>query len=227
VIFKNRYLFAGLFGAITIFIVNSCGDDATGPDGGFEIYGRVVYRALLTESPFAEFYLFHDGRPVTDGLVIVDSDTIPPDSVIDGRYTGIVNTYVGDTLAFNVITQYGGDAGSIIIPDTVAIIQPRQYDTLYSGIGFSAVWNRDLRVAGYYAHLENQEGLVADVNLLPNDTVGHFSGQYLLNYGVDRFWVETLSGDFDDRVAPNGMNLPRGVVGAAGNYREVYIQFSP
>jgi hypothetical protein len=139
----------------------------------------------------------------------------------------MINISIGDTVAYSVQSQYGTISGAVFIPDTVSIIYPWANDTLYYGVNFTATWHRNDLADGYFAYLENQDGLVADINELAYDTSSQFSGDYLLNLGGDRFWLETLSGVYDNEIAPNGMNLPLGVVGAAGNFREVYISFAP
>jgi hypothetical protein len=45
----------------------------------------------------------------------------------------------------------------------------------------------------------------------------------MVGIGVDTFWVETLRGVFEAHYAPHEMLLPKGVVGAAGNYCQIYF----
>jgi hypothetical protein len=205
----------------------SCVGDSTKPQGGFAVYGRIVYRPLLTESSLAEFFIFNGNQPVTDAIVTVGPDTVSLVDADGGAYRLGINVYIGDSLAYNIVSGVGRLSGTVTIPDTVSIFQPHPGDTISIESDFTATWRRGALVDGYYVHLENQEGLVADINVSQFDTTSLLPGDYLLNIGPDRFWVETLNGAYVDEVAPNGEILPRGVVGAAGNYKDVYIDFAP
>jgi hypothetical protein len=220
-VFKKTCIFLVLFS-----LSYSCGDDSTGSNTGFQIFGRVVYRPLLTGPSIAVFYVFDNDQPVTDAEILVGADTVRHSQATDGYYRADVQISMGDTLKYSVHFQFGSDSGTVVIPDTVTIVTPA-FDTLNSGVGFYASWHSNLSAEGYFVYLENQGGYVAEVSETAYDTTAQLSGEYLLNIGADRFWVETLDGVFYRQTAPNGLVLPRGVVGAAGNFREVYIDFSP
>ena len=96
-----------------------------------------------------------------------------------------------------------------------------------SGANYSAAWHKVDFVEGYYAFFQHQNGYAAQVRELQIDTTAQFQGQNIFNIGIDTFWVETLRGSFYAEVAPNGIILPRGIVGAAGNFRNVDISIAP
>lgn len=201
----------------------SCSDKSVNAPGSFDVYGRVVYRPLLSKLPSAEFYLFHNGQGITDARITVGLDTLALADSTDGFYKGIFPVRIGDSLSFAVVSQFGAQSGFVTIPDTASIIRPAPFDTLISGAELSVAWRRSSRVDGYYAYLESQNGLVAVITESPLDTTADMSGQNMLNIGADRFWVETLRGSFIPTVAPDGRLMPRGVVGAAGTYCDVYV----
>jgi hypothetical protein len=211
-------LLAGVF-------VFACASDSTNTHGDFDIYGRIIWRAPLTGRSLAEFYLFHKEDGITDALILVDGDTIPEVSV-EGRYAAPLIFNIGDTLEYSIVSTYGSATGSVIIPDTVQINRPTENDTLYTGINIFAAWNRGFQFDGYFAHLTNQDGFVASVRESVIDTTVEIGGQYVLNLGPDTFWVESLKGSFYDAYAPNGMNLPKGIVGASANFRRVNIEYA-
>ena len=202
----------------------ACATDSSTTHGEFDIYGRIVWRPPLTGRSLAEFYLFHNEDGIADASILVDGDTIPSASG-EGRYFAPLVFSLGDTLEYSIVSNYGSASGTVIIPDTVQINRPADNDTLYSGVNFFAAWNRGFQFDGYFAHLTNQDGFVSSVRESIIDTTVEIGGQYILNLGPDTFWVESLKGYFYDAYAPNGMNLPKGIVGASANYRRVYIQF--
>lgn len=201
----------------------SCGDNATDSPGVFDIYGRVTWRPPLSGLPRAEFYLFSNGEPIHDAVITVNGQAVPRDPSIDSHYALELAARIGDTLSYSVSATQGSAEGTIIIPDTVSIIRPFALDTLFSGAGFTAIWNRGVHVEGYLTRLSAQGGLASRVMETQIDTVVEFSGNEVIEIGVDSIWVETLSGPFYRSIAPNGMELPRGVVGAAGNFHEIFI----
>ena len=211
--------------AVSFFI--SCGDKSTSPtNGAFDIFGRIVWRPPLIGLTRAEFYIFGNGQPITDAVISVKGNHVPHDTVDISHYSLDLAARIGDTLAYSITSASGTAQGTVIIPDTVNIIRPRQLDTLYTGIPFTAFWHRGVVIEGYYAHLTGQNGLVGQVTVSQIDTTVQFPGENIFNFGADTFWVETLNGLFDQAIAPNGRELPKGVVGAAGNYHLVYVNLN-
>ena len=219
-----RALFLAFWGLL-LFI--DCGKDSSTGPGIFDVYGRMVNRPFVAGLSFADFYIFHNGEPVIDALIIVKGDTVPHLTTEAGRYYREMNFRIGDTLAYSINSQFGTEQGLVIIPDSTEIISPTAGTTLYTGTGFSALWHRGPYVDGYYAHLAHQSGYVGQVRETRIDTTSDFLGGNLLDIGVDTFWVETLKGAFNAETAPNGKTLPRGILGAAGTFRDVFVTYAP
>jgi hypothetical protein len=207
----------------TLLLLASCGGEESTAPGLFDVYGRMVNRPLLAGLSFAEFYIFHNGDPVTDAMIIVRGDTVPMLSLEGGHYYHEMDFHVGDTLNYSINSEFGSDAGSVVIPDSVGIINPEPSEMILAGVDYSAIWHRGDFIDGYFAYFKNQRGYAARVEEIAIDTTTLFRGQNIVNLGVDTFWVETLKGSFFAETAPNGLILPRGVVGAAGNFRNVVI----
>jgi len=200
----------------------SCGDKARDGFLPFEVYGRVVWRPPLFGSA-AEFYIYHDGQPVTDAQITVGLDTIPLVNAASGYYSKALTIAIGDTLDYSVESPIWSSQGTVVIPDTTEILCPVQNDTLRSGIDFTARWRNVFMASGYFVFIDDQDGLSAEVMESRFDTSAVLPGIEIINGGNKYFWVEVLGGDVLRRTAPDGRILPSGVVGAAGNYREVYI----
>jgi len=220
---KKRQVFIGI---LILFVIATCDNRSSNGDGQFDVYGRIVCVPYVTESSFAEFYLFHSGLPVIDGEIVVDSFSVPLVNEERGRYRLDFDFGLGDTLEYNVVSEFGSQQGMVIIPDTASIIRPQPQDTIPTGFDYTAIWQRKTGVAGYFAYLENQGGYANALTDTEIDTSADFSGDNIFNPGNDRFWVETLNGFFINDITPDGMNLPRGVVGAAGNFKDVYVGFA-
>ncbi len=203
----------------------SCGEETTGAFGFFDVYGRVVYRPAFFGS-MAEFYVYSNGVAVTDAIIIVDYITIPLVDTAAGYYGGFMEISIGDTVEYVVDSEFGFLDGIVIIPDTAAIINPSENDTLLFGSDFTAIWQRAVGADGYYTYLENQLGFVAAVTETYFDTTAFLSGSSFIESGFDIFWVEALNGPIIEAMRPDGMRVPYGVVGAAGNFREVYVKFA-
>ena len=203
----------------------SCGDKAVSDYGVFDIYGRVVYRPPFVGS-MAEFYLYHDGQPATDAVITVDSDSIPLVNSSLGHYSKTLAVEIGDTLSYSIDSQYGSSSGTLIIPDTTEIISPVQYDTLRFGDNATVVWREEIFADGYFVYLDDQDGYMAAVSETRNDTSATLPGTAIVNGGNKNLWVEVLRGDVIRSTTPDGRNLPLGVFGSAGNYREVYVSLS-
>ncbi len=210
-----------MFLAASLFF--ACGDKTTNSKSGFVAYGRVAWRPPLTGLSLAEFRVFNDGSPVTDAEIVVDGDTIREVPDQDGLYRRDFNFNIGDTISYSLSTLFGSAQGIAIIPDTVPIVRPSRHDTLGTSSAYSAVWHANRLYDGYYAYLSHQPFDVGAVSESALDTTLEFPGNNLIDIGIDTFWVETLNGVFAAEYAPNGMLLPRGVVGAAGNYCEIYF----
>jgi len=231
----SPYLCAMIFRrADTLFIAISlvalltlkCGDKATNSQGGFAIYGRISWRPPLSGLPLAEFYIFNDKSAVTGAVITVNADTIPAAPSENGIYRKSLNIGIGDSAYYSINSVYGSAEGVVVIPDTVSIIRPARSDTLDIGSTYTALWHSNRLYDGYYAYLEGQRIDISGVYELPQDTTLELPGSNLIDIGVDTFWVETLRGIFTPEYAPNGLLLPRGVVGAAGNYCEIYFRLN-
>ena len=205
----------------------SCGNDSSTGPGLFDVYGRIAYRPFETGLSLAEFYVFHSGEAVTDAVIIVRGDTVPQIQGQAGHYFRSLNFRIGDTLTYSINSQFGVENGTVTIPDTAGIIVPQRSEVIPSGSNYSAAWHKVDFVEGYYAFFQHQNGYAAQVRELQIDTTAQFQGQNIFNIGIDTFWVETLRGSFYAEVAPNGIILPRGIVGAAGNFRNVDISIAP
>jgi hypothetical protein len=219
---------AGLAALVILALVfASCGDKSTNAPGVFDIYGRIVNRPFVAGLSFAEFYIFHSGQAVNDAVIIVKSDTVRHSPSEAGHYYREMNFRIGDTLSYSITSEFGVDSGTVIIPDSISIVSPQAGATLYTGTGFTATWHRGAFLDGYFAYLRHQSGNVMQVRETTTDTTAEFLGQNIIDIGVDTFWVETLKGAFNAETAPNGKILPRGVVGAAGTFRDVFVTFAP
>ncbi len=203
----------------------SCGDDIVDGFTPFDIYGRVVYRPPFIGS-FAEFYLYHDGEPVTDALITVGSDSIPLVNSSLGYYSKMMTVEIGDTLEYSIESQFGSSSGILVIPDTTEIVSPVRYDTLHFGTSTTVVWLEEISADGYFVYLDDQDGFVAAVTETRIDTSAVLPGSEIVNGGNKNLWVEVLRGDVIRATTPAGRTLPYGVFASAGNYREVYISLS-
>jgi hypothetical protein len=222
---KGLLLFI-LIAILGISLFYSCGDKSTDNQGPFVVFGRVIFRPILAGPSSAEFYLFHKGSPITTATILVRQDTIPLQNSHNGLYSrNLQNVRIGDTLDYSISSEYGSSQGTVIIPDTAFIIRPVRFDSLFPGAGFGVTWHPVSDANGYFVHLENQNGYIATVSEARTDTSVFFSGDSLVSFGVDSLWVETLKGAFFNDFTPDGIRLPEGVVGSAGNYREVYVNF--
>jgi hypothetical protein len=224
--------FRGIFPAIIavfwgILLITGCGKDTSTGPGVFDVYGRMAYRPFTAGPPIAEFYLFHNGEPIPNATIMVNSIDIPAILSESGHYFKEMNFRIGDTLTYSINSDFGTEQGTVIIPDTVEILSPTAGASLYTGVSFSSLWRKGQFVDGYFAYLKHQTNQVAQVRESQIDTTAELPGQYILDLGIDTFWVETIKGSFYAEVAPNGKVLPKGVVGAAGNYRNVYVIFAP
>jgi hypothetical protein len=208
---------------LALLLLSSCGGDESTQPGLFDVYGRIVNRPLVAGFSFAEFYIFHNGDPVTDALIIVRGDTVPMLNQQGGYYYRELDFHIGDSLNYSINSEFGSNAGSVVIPDSVGIITPLPSEVILAGSDYSAAWHRGDFIDGYFTYFKNQRGYAARVEEIAIDTTALFRGQKIVNLGVDTFWVETLKGSFFAETAPNGLILPRGVVGAAGNFRNVDI----
>lgn len=206
-------------------VVFSCGDDIVDGFTPFDIYGRVVYRPPFIGS-FAEFYIYHDGEPVSDALITVALDSIPLVNSSLGHYSKMMTVEIGDTLEYSIDSQFGSSSGILVIPDTTGIILPVQYDTLRFGEIVAVVWREELSADGYFVYLGGQDGFVAAVTETRVDTSTVLPGTEIVSSGNKNIWVEVLRGDVIRATTPAGRTLPLGVFASAGNYREVYISLS-
>ena len=218
---KMRLLILIITFGLSIFAV-SCNDKSSNPQGAFDVYGRIIYRPVLAQ-PQSEaiFYLYHNGQGIRHALITVRSDTIPVVDSIGGYYQRALEDSIGDTLSYKITSDFGSEEGQVIIPDTVTII--RLDTTIYIGRDFFVAWRQGIRIDGYFAYLEDQNGLVAVVKESPLDTSTNMPGTNIVQIGADKFWLETLSGAFSTAATPGGKIMPKGIVGAAANYREVYV----
>ena len=91
------------------------------------------------------------------------------------------------------------------------------------GDDFEVSWRRGINADGYFVYLENQEWYVAEVAQSFFDTTIVASGVGMQEPGYDRIWVESILGDYEVTRTPFDVTMPKGVVGAAGNYRNVDI----
>jgi hypothetical protein len=203
----------------------SCGEEATRDYGSFDVYGRIVHRPPIFVSS-AEFYIYSGGEAVADADITVDDDIIPLVDTASGYYRLPLEIEIGDTLQYSVSSVFGLLDGILVIPDTAQIIQPPEGDTLLFGSDFPASWQRIPEADGYYSYLENQAGLVAAVTESYFDTTAILPGEYFSESGFDRFWLEVLRGDFTGGVMPDGRIFPRGVVGSAASFRDVFVDFA-
>jgi hypothetical protein len=211
--------------AVTAFGFLACGDKATEDYGVFDVYGRVVYRPPLFMSS-AEFYVYSNGQAVIDANIMIEDNIIPLIDTSSGYYTLPLEIEIGDTLEYSISSEFGSLYGNLIIPDTAQIIRPLEEDTLLFGADFSASWQRASGADGYYSYLEYQGGFVAAVTETYFDTTATLPGAGFLESGFDRFWLEALNGSVVRGVTPDGRIFPRGVVGCAAGYREVYIDLA-
>ncbi len=202
----------------------SCGDKTTEDYGVFDVYGRVVYRPPLFASS-AEFYIYNNGQAVTGAFITVGGNIVPLVDTSSGYYSLPLQIEMGDTLEYSVSSEFGSLYGNLIIPDTAQIIRPLESDTLLFGSDFSASWHRAVGADGYYSYLENQAGFVAAVTETYFDTTAILPGENFFGSGFDIFWLEALSGNIIRGITPDGRIFPRGVVGSAAGFREVYIDF--
>ncbi|OGC95147.1 MAG: hypothetical protein A2W25_08190 [candidate division Zixibacteria bacterium RBG_16_53_22] len=202
----------------------SCGDKANETPTGFAVYGRISWRPPLSGLPLAEFYVFNDRNAVTGAIITVNGDTIPAAPSENGIYRKGLNISVGDSAYYSIYSAYGSADGTVVIPDTVSIIRPARVDTIGIGSSYIATWHSNWQYDGYYSYLDGQRINVSGVYEIPQDTTLEFPGSNLIDIGVDTFWVETLRGVFTGEYSPNGLLLSRGVVGAAGNYCEIYFR---
>ena len=209
----------------TAISILSCADRATDGYDVFDVYGRVVYRPPLYTSS-ADFHIYSNGEAVTGAIITVEENVIPLVDSASGYYSLLLEIEIGDTLEYSVSSEFGSLYGSVIIPDTAQIIQPLEGDTLLFGLAFPASWQRVSEADGYYSYLENQAGFVAAVTEIYFDTTAILPGEYFFESGFDNFWLETLTGNIVKGFMPDGRILPRGVVGSAASYREVYIDFA-
>jgi hypothetical protein len=198
--------------------------------GAFDVYGRIIYRPFASTLPTAEFHLFHEGKGITDAIITLQysgsptRDTIPLMDSTGGVYSSGFPARIDDTLSYSIKSQYGTQDGIVIIPDSVLIIRPLEFDTLTTGGEFPTIWHRgSSQVDGYFVYLEGQGGFVAAVTISQFDTTNNFSGENVVEIGSDRFWVEAMRGPFSPGVMPNGRIMPKGVVGSAGTFRDVYV----
>jgi hypothetical protein len=177
----------------------------------------------LSGQSLAEFYVFNDGNPVNNANILVNGDTIHVTSSENGIYLWPTATNIGDSAYYSVNSPFGSVQGVVVIPDTVAIIRPARNDTLDTSSAHMSVWHANFFADGYYAHLSRQVLDAAGVFESAYDTTLEIPGLNLLDFGIDTLWVETLRGPYVSELAPNEMLLPRGVVGAAGNYCEIFF----
>lgn len=208
---------------ISIIMINSCAKKPTEQSRPFDVFGRIVFRPLLAGDSGAEFYVYANGRSVQDARIIVKQDTILLADSGAGYYTRPMAIQIGDTISYSIVSIHGTLNGNVIIPDTTSIIYPRDFDSLALGVEFTGVWHTTIQGNGFYAYLKNQRGYVGAVTETYFDTTATLPGENAINLGPDRFWVETLNGLFSNAVTPANMIMPRGVVGASGNFREVYL----
>jgi hypothetical protein len=218
-------LFALLITAGLAVSLLSCGEETTEAFGFFDAYGRVVYRPAFFGS-MAEFYVYSNGVAVTDAMIIVDYITIPLVDTAAGYYGGFMEISIGDTVEYSIDSEFGFLDGILVIPDTAVIINPSENDTLLFGSDITATWQRAVDADGYYTYLENQLGFVAAVTETYFDTTATLPGSSFIESGADIFWVEALNGPIVEALRPDGRRVPRGVVGAAGNFREVFVNFA-
>ncbi len=203
----------------------SCVDETTGSFGVFDVYGRVVYRPPLLSSS-AEFYIYNNGEAVTGAIITVAENVIPLVDSASGYYSLPLEIEIGDTLEYSISSQFGSLNDYLIIPDTALITRPLEGDTLLFGLDFSASWQRVSGADGYYSYLENQAGFVAAVAETYFDTTAILPGENFFESGFDIFWLEVLSGSVIREFTPDGRIFPRGVVGSAASFREVFIDFA-
>ena len=107
--------------------------------GVFDVFGRIVYRPALLESS-ADFYLFSEGNAITDALILVGNDTVPINDPSKGFYSLPLDIQIGDTVSYSLSSEEGEVDGFVVIPDTVQIIYPHDYDSLFFGEDFDVVW---------------------------------------------------------------------------------------
>ena len=204
-------------------MIVSCAKKPTDQSRPFEVFGRIIFRPLLTMDSDAEFYVYSYGHAVSDAVIIVKQDTIPLADSSAGFYTKTMQLQIRDTVAYSIQSSHGSLNGNVIIPDTASIIIPHDFDSLAFGVEFTAIWHSTNRADGFYAYLQYQGGYVGAVTETYYDTTAVLPGENSINLRPDRFWVESLNGVFSNAVTPANKVMPRGVVGAAGNYREVYL----
>ena len=219
--------FASKFRAITLLIgflilTISCDDGIMDSGDEFQLYGRIVYRPDPGQSA-AEFYIFNFNNAVNDAEILVKMDTLFLSDSIPGFYYSEISLEIGDTIDYSINSDFGARNGIVIIPDTVSILNPLENAMINFGEDFDADWNRGANADGYFVYLEYQDGLVADIVESFFDTTITISGERMQNPGYDRIWIESINGEYEVRETPFHTILPRGVVGAAGNFRNVEI----
>jgi hypothetical protein len=193
-------------------------------NSGFEVFGRVIYKPALTGSS-ADIYLYYDGEPDLSGVIQVDTVSIPLVDSARGFYRSDLVIEIGDTLDYSISSLNGEMTGQVIIPDTVNILSPQNFDTFQIPCEIDMIWLRELTADGYFVYIEDQSRLFADIGRTHFDTVSIFVADDLIVPGEARVWVESLRGEFIDATTPSGYIIPKGMVGAAGAFRIVYITF--
>ncbi len=205
---------------MAIFV--ACHQKGTDNQGIFDIYARAVYKSLPIGSS-AECYLYHNGYPIFDATIIFDGDTISLADSSTGYYRKSLQIGIADTLEYSIDSEYGFSSGLLVIPDTARLISPANEDTIIFGSTFRSSWNKSYDCDGYYGYLENQDGYVAGITESYFDTLATVEGGNYSVPGDDRFWIESLKGEFKAGTTPDGRKLPLGVVGASGTFSDVYI----
>ncbi len=200
----------------------SCGDKVTDDNGGVEIFGRVVYWAPF-DSSSAEIFIYNNGDPVNDAIVIIDTDTIPVENSDIGYYFLPLNVNIGDTVNYNLEVDNNLFNGFVILPDTASILHPEDFDSILFNSEYTAEWMRTSMADGYFVFLEEQDGLVAAVAETHFDTSAVLPGGNYLFLGLDRLWVESLNGDFEMGITPRDRVMPKGIVASSANFRDVHI----
>jgi len=205
-----------------LILTLSCDDSIMDNSNEFELYGRVVYKTPQAES-CAEFFIFNFDDTITDAIIVVGSDTVPLVDSSMGRYYLQMPMEIGDTINYSVLSDFGAKSGQVIIPDTVSIINPQNLETIDFGEDFDVNWIRGINADGYFVYLENQGGYVAEIAESYFDTSLTVSGLEMQIPGADYLWIEAITGEYEVMKTPFNALMPKGVVGAAGNYRDVEI----
>jgi hypothetical protein len=205
-----------------LILTLSCDEGIMDSNNEFRMFGRVVCKPIPAES-CAEFFLFNFDNAITDAIVVIGLDTVALVDSSSGYYYSQMLMEIGDTISYSISSDFGAQNGQVIIPDTVSIIHPQIFDTINFGEDFDVSWIRGINADGYFIYLENQERFVAEIAESYFDTSITVSGMEMQNPGVDRLWVEAISGNYEVARTPFNALMPKGVVGAAGNYRDVEI----